>query len=74
MNKSSVLATVLPAIMPLTASAQNASEAARDLSNIQSNDPQGFTWMLVCVGIIMTCAITLITVTTIFAMKGKKRT
>ena len=53
--------------------AQSAQEAARELNDIQAGDPQGFTWMLICIGMIMTAAITLITVTTVYAMKGKKR-
>lgn len=51
---------------------QSAGEAGRTIAAMQ-DDPQGFTWMLVCVGLILTCAITLITVTAVYAFKGKKR-
>jgi hypothetical protein len=67
LSSAPLLSTAQPCVL-----AQSAPEATRDLSDIQSNDPQGFTWMLICIGIIMTAAITLITVTTVLAMKGKK--
>jgi hypothetical protein len=52
--------------------AQSSNEANRMLSGIQDSDPQGFTWMFVCIGILLTCAVTLITATTVLAAKGKK--
>ncbi|GEM_PF-2707441 len=52
--------------------AQTSAEPGREIRELQGSDPQGFTWMLVCIGIIITCALALIGVTAFYAVKGKK--
>ena len=53
--------------------AKSVGEALNDLSGVQDTDPQGFTLMLVSIGLIGACAITLIVITIVYSLKQNKK-
>ncbi len=56
----------------LAALAKDVSEALSDMSATGSNDPHGFTLMVVCIGILFTLAVGTMIATFAYAFKGKK--
>jgi hypothetical protein len=53
--------------------AKQVGEALSDMSSVQDTDPNGFKIMLISIGMIFLVAITLISVTTMYMFKGKKK-
>ncbi len=52
--------------------AKQVGEAVSDMGQVGESDPNGYKLMVISIGIIFTCAITLIGVTMAFMFKKKK--
>ncbi len=55
-----------------SALAKNANEAVSDMQAVSDTDPNGFKWMIVCIGLLFLIATSLIVATVIYGMKKKK--
>jgi hypothetical protein len=55
-----------------SAFAKNASEAVSDMQAVSDTDPNGFKWMVVCIGLLFVIATSLIVATVVYGMKSKK--
>lgn len=53
--------------------AKQVGEAVSDMGEVGTEDPNGYKLMVISIGIIFTCALSLIGVTTWYMLKGKKK-
>jgi hypothetical protein len=52
--------------------AKDAAQAVQDLQAVSDTDPNGFKWMIVCIGLLFLVATSLIVATVMYGMKKKK--
>lgn len=52
--------------------AKNAAQAVEDMQGVSDTDPNGFKWMIVCIGLLFLIATSLIVATVVYGMKKKK--
>jgi len=52
--------------------AKNAGQAVEDMQAVSDTDPNGFKWMIVCIGLLFLIATSLIVATVMYGMKKKK--
>jgi hypothetical protein len=57
--------------LQLPAHASGVQEAASEINRMNDGGPQAFTWMLVCIGLLVTLAATLMIVTVTYSFKRK---
>ncbi len=52
--------------------AKDAAQAMQDMQSVSDTDPNGFKWMIVCIGLLFLVATSLIVATVMYGMKQKK--
>lgn len=52
--------------------AKDAAQAMQDMQSVSDTDPNGFKWMIVCIGLLFLVATSLIVATVMYGMKRKK--
>ncbi|HEY9682223.1 MAG TPA: hypothetical protein V6C89_13220 [Drouetiella sp.] len=53
--------------------AKNAAQAVQDLQSVSDTDPNGFKWMIVCIGLLFLVATSLIVATVMYGIKKQKK-
>jgi hypothetical protein len=56
------------------ASAQQVNDAISSYGQLNQTDPQGFILMIVCISMIVVCALSLIGATAFYVFRGSKKT
>ncbi len=68
-----VLSLAVPALHAVAAYAKPVGEAMSVITDSETTDPNGFKLMVMCIGLLVFLAFTLIGVTIFYFTKGKKK-
>ncbi|MBS2000206.1 MAG: hypothetical protein U0103_12180 [Candidatus Obscuribacterales bacterium] len=71
MNKLVPAACLLLTFCP--ALAKDPAQAMQDMQSVSDTDPNGFKWMIVCIGLLFLVATSLIVATVMYGMKKPRK-
>lgn len=72
-DRQALIAPLALSMCSPPAQAQGLEHGMQMMAELQGTDSSGFTLMVVSIFIIMGCALTLITITAMYTMKGKQK-